>query len=64
MLIEAWYYLEVEYSVGVIIKRAFKWMGIILILGKEAYAGEGFSLKPDLIKSPAIKQLQPLTLQQ
>lgn len=25
--------------------------------GEEAYVREGFSLKPDLIKSPAIKQL-------
>lgn len=31
--------------------------------GEEAYVSEGFSLKPDLIKSPAIKQLQQLTLQ-
>lgn len=32
--------------------------------GEEAYVSEGFSLKPDLIKSPVIKQLQRLTLQQ
>lgn len=32
--------------------------------GEEAYVSGGFSLKPDLIKSAAIRQLQQLTLQQ